>query len=159
MYFTTLLTPLGRLLIKATNTHVYTICFDDLITNEHPNLITDEAKTQLVEYFDSKRHKFSFPILQNGTDFQQTVWKQILNIEAGKPVSYARLSKTMNKPLAIRAIAAANAKNKLLIAVPCHRVIGSTGMLVGYAAELWRKKWLLAHETKLTGIGQSTLIF
>jgi methylated-DNA-[protein]-cysteine S-methyltransferase len=63
----------------------------------------------------------------------------------------------MNNPLAIRAIAAANGKNKLTIIVPCHRVIGSSGDLVDYAGGLWRKKWLLEHEIKLSGIGQSTL--
>ncbi len=82
-----------------------------------------------------------------------------MNIPAGKPISYAALSKRMNNPLAIRAIAAANGKNKLMIVVPCHRVIGSNGELVGYAGELWRKKWLLEHEAKLTQSGQATLTF
>jgi methylated-DNA-[protein]-cysteine S-methyltransferase len=77
---------------------------------------------------------------------------------AGKPITYAALAKRMKNPLAIRAIASANGKNKLLIAVPCHRVIGSNGELIGFAAGLWRKKWLLEHETRITRSGQLTLI-
>jgi methylated-DNA-[protein]-cysteine S-methyltransferase len=65
----------------------------------------------------------------------------------------------MNSPLAIRAIAAANGKNNLMIVIPCHRVIGSNGKLVGYAGGLWRKKWLLDHEVTMSGSGQSSLIF
>jgi methylated-DNA-[protein]-cysteine S-methyltransferase len=65
----------------------------------------------------------------------------------------------MKNPLAIRAIAAANGKNNLWVAVPCHRVIGANGELIGYAGGLWRKQWLLAHEAKVAGVGQTTLDF
>jgi methylated-DNA-[protein]-cysteine S-methyltransferase len=67
------------------------------------------------------------------------------------------LAKKLQNPLAIRAIAATNGKNKILIAIPCHRVIGSKGDLVGYAGGLWRKQWLLDHEAKMTGIGQASI--
>ncbi|HQS06268.1 MAG TPA: methylated-DNA--[protein]-cysteine S-methyltransferase, partial [Daejeonella sp.] len=100
-----------------------------------------------------------FPMAQPGTDFQQKVWDELRRIDAGKPISYAALAKRMKNPLAIRAIASANGRNNLMIAVPCHRVIGSNGDLVGFSAGLWRKKWLLEHEAKMTSIGQSSLNF
>jgi methylated-DNA-[protein]-cysteine S-methyltransferase len=81
----------------------------------------------------------------------------LLKIGYGKTISYLQESKMMNNPLAIRAIAAANGKNDLAIVVPCHRVIGSDGSLTGYAGGLWRKKWLLEHEAKVMGVGQTSL--
>ena len=159
MYSSTLSTPIGRMLIRANDRAVYYIGFPELIPNDVPNNLTELAATQLNEYFDGHRHHFTFAIEQDGTAFQQNVWKELLNIEAGKPISYASLSRKMNHPLAIRAIAAANGKNNLMIVVPCHRVIGSNGDLVGYAGGLWRKKWLLDHEAIMTQTGQSFLIF
>lgn len=152
-------TPIGSIVITANDTGVHFIGFKDEIQEESPNTLTEKAKEQLTEYFDGKRREFDFPIEQEGTDFQQSVWKELLNISAGKPISYTALSEKMNNPLAIRAIASANGKNKLMIVIPCHRVIGSNGDLVGYAGGLWRKKWLLEHEAKMTGIGQAVLSF
>lgn len=159
MYTSVLSTPIGRMLVRANDQAVYFIGFPEIIPDEFPNTLTLQAAEQLSEYFKGLRHHFDFPIDQPGTDFQKTVWKELLNIEAGKPISYASLSKKMNNPLAIRAIAAANGKNNLMIVIPCHRVIGSNGDLVGYAGGLWRKKWLLDHEVILTKTGQSSLTF
>ncbi len=145
------------MVIEASDQEVYAISFPEIIPDEAPNSISELAKVQFSEYFEGKALLFDFPMSQTGTDFQQEVWKELIKIPAGKPVSYAALSKKLNNPLAIRAIASANGKNKLMIAVPCHRVIGSNGDLVGFSAGLWRKKWLLEHETKMTGIGQSAL--
>ncbi|HCN82047.1 MAG TPA: cysteine methyltransferase [Sphingobacteriaceae bacterium] len=152
-------TPIGSLVIEANETEVHFIGFKDDIKKEAPNILTQKAKDQLTEYFSGKRYEFDFPIGQTGTDFQQSVWKELINISAGKPISYTALSDKMSNPLAIRAIASANGKNKLMIVVPCHRVIGSNGDLVGYAGGLWRKKWLLEYEAKMTGIGQTVLSF
>jgi methylated-DNA-[protein]-cysteine S-methyltransferase len=80
-----------------------------------------------------------------------------MQIDYGKTITYTKQSKLMNNPLAIRAIAAANGKNNLWVVVPCHRVIGANGELTGYAGGLWRKKWLLEHEAKITGSGQTSL--
>ncbi len=158
--FTSLLqTPIGSLVIEANETEVHFIGFKDDVKDESPNILTEKAKEQFTQYFNGHRQEFDFPIEQTGTDFQQSVWKELLNITAGKPISYAALSEKMNNPLAIRAIASANGKNKLMIVIPCHRVIGSNGDLVGYAGGLWRKKWLLEHEAKMTGIGQTVLSF
>jgi len=158
MFFSKLESPIGQIIIKANEMEVYSINFPDQLTNENPNEITEIAVAQFIEYFEGKRLDFDFPMIQTGTDFQKNVWGELRKIEAGKPITYTTLAKRMKNPLAIRAIASANGKNNLMIAVPCHRVIGSKGELVGFSAGLWRKKWLLEHEARITSIGQSTLI-
>lgn len=105
-----------------------------------------EAVSQLQEYFEGKRKDFDFKLNPKGTDFQQKVWQELLNIPFGKTMSYLDLSKKLGDVKAIRAVASANGKNPLWIVVPCHRVIGTDGSLTGYAGGLWRKKWLLEHE-------------
>ena len=106
-----------------------------------------EAVIQLQEYFEGKRTEFTFKLNPQGTEFQQKVWQELLNIPFGKTTSYMDLSKKLGDVKAIRAVASANGKNPLWIVVPCHRVIGSDGSLTGYAGGLWRKKWLLEHES------------
>ena len=147
------------MLISAGEQAVCYIGFPELVPDDLPNDLTELAARQLQEYFEGRRQHFDFAFQQQGTDFQQSVWKELLNIKAGNPVSYAALSKKMNNPLAIRAIAAANGRNNLMIVVPCHRVIGSDGRLVGYAGGLWRKEWLLQHENRMTARGQTLMSF
>ncbi|MFD2163938.1 methylated-DNA--[protein]-cysteine S-methyltransferase [Paradesertivirga mongoliensis] len=159
MFCSTLNTPIGLLIIKATTEALEFIGYDLDDVEENPGELTEYVKGQLQEYFDGKRSIFDLPLQQAGTDFQRNVWNELLKIEPGKPISYAALSKRMNNPLAIRAIASANGKNKLMIVIPCHRVIGSGGELVGYAGGLWRKKWLLEHEARMMNTGQATLMF
>lgn len=106
-----------------------------------------ECVAQLEEYFKGERKEFDFKINPQGTEFQQKVWQELLNIPFGKTLSYLDLSKKMGDVKAIRAVASANGKNPLWIVVPCHRVIGTNGSLTGYAGGLWRKKWLLEHES------------
>jgi len=106
-----------------------------------------QAVSELREYFDGKRCDFTFRMNPKGTDFQKSVWKELLEIPFGTTASYLELSKKLGDIKAIRAVASANGKNPLWIVVPCHRVIGSNGSLTGYAGGLWRKKWLLEHET------------
>ena len=105
-----------------------------------------QAVTQLQEYFEGKRNEFNLKLNPKGTEFQQKVWQELLNIPFGKTLSYLELSKKLGDVKAIRAVAAANGKNLLWIVVPCHRVIGTDGSLTGYAGGLGRKKWLLEHE-------------
>ena len=105
-----------------------------------------EAVTQLQDYFAGNRINFTFKLNPKGTNFQQKVWQELLNIPHGKTVSYLDLSQKLGDKKAIRAVASANGKNPLWIVVPCHRVIGTNGSLTGYAGGLWRKKWLLEHE-------------
>ena len=121
------------------------------------NPVLQKAIQQLDEYFAGDRKIFDLPVKQKGTTFQQEVWQQLLKIDYGTTISYGQQSKLMNNPLGIRAIAAANGKNNLWIVVPCHRVIGTDGSLTGYAGGLWRKKWLLEHEARVMGIGQTSL--
>ena len=159
MFSSLLESPIGLLSINANEHEVFSIKFLDQFTDENPNKITEIAKAQFMEYFSGKRNNFDFPMFQIGTDFQKNVWNELQRIDAGKPITYAALAKRMKKPLAIRAIASANGKNKLLIAIPCHRVIGSNGELIGFSAGLWRKQWLLEHETRITMNGQSSLMY
>ena len=109
-------------------------------------VILQESVSQLNDYFEGKRTHFTFKLNPSGTEFQQKVWKGLLEIPFGKTISYLELSKKLGDIKAIRAVASANGKNPLWIVVPCHRVIGNDGSLTGYAGGLWRKKWLLEFE-------------
>lgn len=150
--------PIGDVVVIANGTHVNCITFAAKDTSGMiENALSQLAAQQLSQYFDGSLKDFSFPMAQSGTAFQQEVWQNLLKIPYGETTSYAKFAS--HQPLAIRAIAAANGKNNLAIVVPCHRVIGSNGKLVGYAGELWRKQWLLEHETEMNGKGQMTLKF
>lgn len=116
------------------------------MTNGIPKCLQD-CITQLEEYFSGKRTEFNLKLNPKGTEFQQKVWKELLNIPFGKTRTYLEQTKKLGDPKAIRAVASANGKNPLWIVVPCHRVIGSDGSLTGYAGGIWRKKWLLEHES------------
>ena len=101
---------------------------------------------QLEEYFIGTRTEFDLKLNPKGTEFQQKVWKELLNIPFNKVKTYLEQTKALGDVKAIRAVASANGKNPIAIVIPCHRVIGSDGSLTGYAGGLWRKKWLLEHE-------------
>lgn len=154
-------TPVGVALITADDTHITKVSIRAETVEEtstgHPLLL--EAIKQLDEYFAGDRKDFDLPLNQPGTDFQQEVWQELLKIPYGKTITYGQQSDKMKNPLAIRAIAAANGKNNLWVIVPCHRVIGSNGSLTGYAGGLWRKQWLLDHEARIMGTGQTKLAF
>jgi methylated-DNA-[protein]-cysteine S-methyltransferase len=154
-------TPVGTALIVEDDGFISRI---HILDEEHEvsealTPLLKETVKQFDEYFAGTRRVFDLPLKQPGSDFQQQVWQELLNIEYGKTITYNEQSVRMNNPLAIRAIAAANGKNNLWVLVPCHRVIGSNGSLTGYAGGLWRKKWLLEHEAKVAGIGQTKLEF
>ncbi len=104
------------------------------------------TKQQLDEYFAGKRKKFNIPIKLDGTDFQIKVWKELLKIPYGETCSYLDIAKCIGNPKASRAVGMANNKNKIIIIVPCHRVIGSNKKLVGYACGLDVKEKLLELE-------------
>ena len=109
----------------------------------------EDAVIQLGEYFNGNRQNFELKLNPIGTNFQKSVWNELLKIPYCKTVSYLELSKQLNDVKAIRAVANANGKNPLWIIIPCHRVIGSDGSLTGYAGGLHRKKWLLEHESPI----------
>jgi methylated-DNA-[protein]-cysteine S-methyltransferase len=144
-------TPLGIATIIGDENGISVISVSDEgeISNAVPTILQD-AVSQLNDYFDGKRNDFDFKLNPKGTDFQQKVWKGLLEIPFGKTCSYMDLSKKLGDVKAIRAVASANGKNPLWIVVPCHRVIGTDGSLTGYAGGLWRKKWLLEHENPTT---------
>ncbi|MBS1531803.1 MAG: methylated-DNA--[protein]-cysteine S-methyltransferase [Bacteroidetes bacterium] len=152
-------TPIGVARIREDGGYISSISVRDFADGEDDDMtpLLLEAAKQLDEYFAGTRREFTFPIKQPGSGFQQEVWDCLLKIPYGKTISYLQQSKIMNNPLAIRAIASTNGKNDLAIVVPCHRVIGSDGSLTGYAGGLWRKKWLLEHEAKVLGVGQTKL--
>lgn len=159
-YCSILQSPVGPVSIFADEQFVQKITFkEELITEPNENGITQLAESQLRAYFEGDLKVFTLPIKQPGTAFQQEVWAALLTIDYGVTRSYLQMAKQMNNVLAIRAMAAANGKNELAIVVPCHRVIGSDGTLVGYAGSLWRKKWLLDHEREVSQQGQMTLKF
>lgn len=110
---------------------------------------------QLEEYFAKDRKDFDIPLLFAGSDFQQKVWQQLLQVPYGKTASYLELSRQLGDEKAIRAVASANGANAISIIVPCHRIIGSKGELTGYAGGLPAKKKLL----QLEGIQQQQELF
>lgn len=109
--------------------------------------VTTTAKQQLNEYFAGERRLFDVPIIMTGTDFQKTVWNELLNIPFGSTISYGELARRIGCPAAVRAVANANGANPLSIFVPCHRVIGSDHSLTGYGGGLTAKKMLLDLES------------
>ncbi len=113
---------------------------------EKESNIISNTISQLEEYFDKKRTTFDIPLLFLGTDFQKKVWHALLEVTYGTMETYGGLSKRMNNPLAVRAVAAANGANAISIIVPCHRIIGNNNQLTGYAGGLPAKKKLLELE-------------
>ena len=148
-------TPLGIAQITGDANGITQISVIDEgdVSSEIPSGLQN-AVTELNDYFQGKRTHFDFKLNPKGTEFQQKVWQALLEIPYGKTCSYMDLSKKLGDVKAIRAVASANGKNPLWIVVPCHRVIGTDGFLTGYAGGLWRKKWLLEHESPS---GQQTL--
>ena len=140
--------PLGitKIVGDAAGVSEISILSEGEISQKIPNELK-ECVSQLQQYFDGQQIDFTFKLNPHGTDFQQKVWQELLNIPFGKTISYLDLSKKLGDVKAIRAVASANGRNPLWIVVPCHRVIGTDGSLTGYAGGLWRKKWLLEHES------------
>lgn len=139
------------LYLVATETHLINIQFTQpqkalLETTE----LLSMATIQLDEYFQGKRTIFSLPFKLTGTPFQLAVWKELQNIPYGKTTSYKEIAQKINKPKACRAVGMANNKNPLPIIIPCHRVIGSNGKLIGYAGGLKLKNYLLELEKSHT---------
>ena len=123
---------------------------------DHPHFALLEQ--QVNEYFLGLRKEFDLPLLLLGTPFQKSVWRGLLQIPYGETRSYKQQSIFLGNERAIRAVAGANGENGIAIIIPCHRVIGENGTLVGYGGGLQRKKWLLEHERKHSGkTGQGKL--
>jgi len=110
------------------------------------NSVIDQTGDQISAYFDGSRREFSVPIVTPGTEFQESVWAALTRIPYGQTVSYSTLAAEVGRPAAVRAVGTTNGLNALAIIVPCHRVVGADGKLVGYGGGLWRKKRLLELE-------------
>ena len=122
----------------------YVLANDSVIT---------QAVAELNQYFKGERDQFDVAILLVGTDFQKRVWLQLQQVAYGETASYLQLASDLGDVKAIRAVATANGANALSIIVPCHRIIGSDGKLVGYAGGLESKKKLLSLEANTVGAG------
>jgi methylated-DNA-[protein]-cysteine S-methyltransferase len=148
--------PVGLLRISGTANYISAIHFIDHLEDQDKDRPSQELAPifiqcveQLIQYFQGVRRQFEFPIHQEGTGFQRSVWNELLGIPFGKTISYLELSRRLGDPKVIRAAAAANGRNNVSIVIPCHRVVGSKNELVGYGGGLWRKRWLLQHEAKI----------
>ena len=155
-------TPLGPMMIGVTLEGLCLLEFTDrrmietqidtlkkrlksqMITGRHPMI--DRVQGQLVEYFEGKRKKFDFPIVTPGTSFQNKVWQALCEVPYGRTRSYKQQADAVGDIKAVRAVARANGENRLAIVIPCHRIIGSDGSIVGYGGGIYRKQWLLKHE-------------
>ncbi len=143
-HFTSYLeTPIGLLAIRATDQFVIGVDFTLKKKNSSGNKISKQAVKELAEYFSGKRKIFSVPIFYTGTAWQNKVWNKLLKVPYGSVISYQDLAVAVGQSQAARAVGGAVNKNPLAIIVPCHRVVGSRGDLVGYAGGLDKKKYLL----------------
>ena len=155
LYYTYYESPIGLIKIGGTDALITELSFIDnseqMVYGE-PS-VSDSihyCTEQLIEYFSGRRKSFHVPISQEGTDFQKKVWNELTEVEFGKTASYLDIAKRLGDPKCIRAAANANGKNKIAIIIPCHRIIGTDKSLTGYSGGMWRKKWLLQHEFRIT---------
>ena len=162
-------TPLGDMLACASNTGLCLLEFAETPADElrlqkaladlhrllgatptpGSNAPLRQVQQQLQEYFNGTRRNFSVALHMSGTAFQQRVWNGLLRIPYGQTVSYQEEAQAIHQPAAVRAVANANGANRMSIIIPCHRVIGKNGQLVGYGGGLARKQWLLQHEQRM----------
>jgi len=152
--YTTIESPVGPLLLAGDSHGLRTLSFANSKRAErvHPDWKQDEAQfkeviRQLRAYFSGKLRDFDIPLALEGTEFQLSVWHELLRIPYGETTSYGQLAKKIGNPKAMRAVGLANGMNPVAIIVPCHRVIGSDGSLTGFGGGLPTKKKLLALES------------
>jgi methylated-DNA-[protein]-cysteine S-methyltransferase len=139
--------PIGLIEITASEEGITSLNFtDNKKRRQRQSKYLSDCVKQLDEYFNCKRKTFSLKLDLVGTEFQKKVWNELLKIPFGKTVSYKDIAIGIRNRKAVRAVGNANNKNNILIIIPCHRVIGSNGKLVGYGGGLWRKKWLIDFE-------------
>lgn len=161
---TTIDTPVGEITIVAGPRGVRAVLFAveeisdfvaEPVSGDDPaaTSIAVAAAGQLVEYFGGERHEFDLPLDPQGTPFQLSVWEVLRTIPYGKTISYGDQARQLGDVRKSRAVGAANGRNPISIIVPCHRVVGSTGKLTGFAAGLDAKAWLLHHEQGVSGLG------
>jgi methylated-DNA-[protein]-cysteine S-methyltransferase len=153
LLYTELESPIGTLLLVGDGESVSELSIDagDGFVERTATLTRDdaafgEATEQLEQYFAGERTEFDLPLAPAGTEFQRAVWDALSEIPYGETRSYGQVAAAVGRPKAARAVGMANNRNPIAVIVPCHRVIGAGGALVGYASGLERKTWLLDHE-------------
>jgi AraC family transcriptional regulator of adaptative response/methylated-DNA-[protein]-cysteine methyltransferase len=153
--------PLGKLFLGATEDSIVFLKFHNELPEQQNRIETtilyktgspllEKMELQLNEYFRGKRREFDLPIYLEGTDFQNKVWKSLMDIHYGETITYSAQAQKIDSLSAIRAVANANGQNPIPIIVPCHRVIGTNGKLTGYSGGLWRKKFLIELEKEIS---------
>ncbi|MCX6284455.1 MAG: methylated-DNA--[protein]-cysteine S-methyltransferase [Bacteroidetes bacterium] len=141
-------TPIGFIELTGSEKGVRSLYFLDFkvrVPRGVPHELKD-AVDQLHEYFIGERKEFTLDLDLEGSDFQLRVWNELIKIPYGTTISYHELARRIGNASAFRAVGGANGANPVSIIIPCHRVLGTNGRLVGYAGGLKRKKWLLEHE-------------
>jgi methylated-DNA-[protein]-cysteine S-methyltransferase len=153
MHYRTLTSPIGPLLLAGDGEGVRFLLFANGRSDVRPRADwvndrgeLDEPARQLDDYFRGHRREFGVAVAPQGTDFQRSVWTELQRIPFGETISYGELARRIGNPKAVRAVGLANGSNPISIIIPCHRVIGSNGALVGYGGGLPTKHALLAHE-------------
>ena len=157
MVYDVLPSPVGDLLLRATEAGLAGVGFEP-----HDGALSGRcrrdrgalaaAREQLAAYFGGELTEFTLPLAPRGTSFQLRVWEDLRRIRYGETISYTTLARRIGSPDAVRAVGAANGRNPLPIVVPCHRVIGADGSLTGFGGGLERKRWLLEHEGRRSGL-------
>jgi methylated-DNA-[protein]-cysteine S-methyltransferase len=157
IYYQIVSSPIGDLYIAADTLNLRTVVFKNEweaikaklgeVHNESNSLI-QKTQTQLREYFAKERTEFDLPVAFSGTPFQKKTWQALLTIPYGETRSYSYQAKLIGNPKAVRAVGRTNGLNPIAIVVPCHRVIGKSGKLTGYAGGLDKKEFLLKLESR-----------
>lgn len=141
---------IGLIKIVADDNGVCRTKYADEIDEEiHPNKWTEEAKNQLKEYFSGKRTEFDLPLIIKGTPFQLSVWNALREVPYGTTCTYKDIAIKIDNQKSVRAIGNANNKNKFVIIIPCHRIVGCNNRVVGYVGGVFRKQILLDHEKSI----------
>ncbi|HVL01658.1 MAG TPA: methylated-DNA--[protein]-cysteine S-methyltransferase [Dongiaceae bacterium] len=150
MFYDCVETPIGWLGVQASDEAITAVDFDaDMGQMGQGNALTALCKQQLLEYFAGQRRDFDLPLAARGTSFQHSVWQALVRIPFGTTCCYQDIADVIGNRKAVRAVGAANGSNPIPIIVPCHRVIGRDGSLIGFGGGLPRKEWLLRHEGAL----------
>ncbi len=140
--------PIGWIAITGTKEGIQSLRFVEKPEKDSkdPPVCLVLCRKQLDDYFKGTGTTFAVPLSLEGTPFQKTVWRALLEIPFGTWTTYGEVAESIGRPNSARAVGQANNNNPVAIVVPCHRVLGADGLLVGYGSGVWRKEWLLEHE-------------
>lgn len=162
-------TPIRPMLAVASLTHLHRLEFHDARLSDDEtrrrasdagreiemgsSAALDQIEAELAAYFSGRSADFKTPLAIEGSQFEKKVWQRLLEVPLGETCSYGDIARDIDTIEAVRAVARANATNRIPIVIPCHRCIGSDGSLTGFGGGLWRKKWLLRHEGQMRPVG------